>query len=45
MGSSIDNYFSKILSMVVENLNFVDSRNYITISLKSIPKSFDLEWC
>jgi len=33
---------SKILSMVVENLHFQDSLNYLPTSLKSMPKSFDL---
>jgi hypothetical protein len=33
---------SKILSMVVENLHFLDSLNYFTMSLKSMPKSCDL---
>ena len=33
---------SKILSMVVENLHFMDSLNYLPMSLKSMPKSFDL---
>jgi len=33
---------SKILSMVVENLHFLDSLNYLPMSLKSMPKSFDL---
>ena len=32
---------SKILSMVVEN-HFLDSLNYLRISLNSMPKSFDL---
>jgi len=35
---------SKILSMVVENLHFVDSLNYLPVSLKSMPKSFDLTY-
>jgi len=33
---------SKILSMVVENLHFPDSLNYLPICLKSMLKSFDL---
>jgi hypothetical protein len=33
---------TKILSMRVENLNFVDSLNFLPMSLKSRPKSFDL---
>jgi hypothetical protein len=33
---------SKILSMVVENFHFRDSLNYLPMSLKSMPKSFDL---
>ena len=33
---------SKILSMVVDNLHFLDSLNYLPIGLKSMPKSFDL---
>jgi len=33
---------SKILSMVVENLHFLDSLNYLPKSLKSMSKSFDL---
>ena len=33
---------TKILSMVVENLQFLDSLNYLPMSLKSMPKSFDL---
>jgi len=33
---------SKILSMVVENLHFLDSLNYLPMSLKNMPKSFDL---
>ena len=33
---------SKILSMFVENLHFLDALNYLPISLKSVPKSFDL---
>jgi hypothetical protein len=32
----------KILSMCVENLHFLDSVNDLPISLKSMPKSFDL---
>jgi len=34
---------SKILSMVVENLHFLDSLNYLPMSLKRMPKSFDLK--
>jgi hypothetical protein len=33
---------SKILSMEVEHLHFLDSLNYLPMSLKSMPKSFDL---
>jgi len=33
---------SKILSMVVANLYFLDSLNFLPMSLKSMPKSFDL---
>ena len=33
---------SKILSMVVENFCFLDSLNFLPMSLKSMPKSFDL---
>ena len=33
---------SKILSIVVENFHFLDSFNYLPMSLKSMPKSFDL---
>jgi hypothetical protein len=33
---------TKILSMVVENLHFLDSLNYLPMCLKSMPKSFDL---
>ena len=33
---------SKILSMVVENFHFLDSLNYLSMSLKRMPKSFDL---
>ena len=32
---------NKILSMFVENLLFLDSLNYLPMSLKSMPKSFD----
>jgi hypothetical protein len=32
----------KILSMVVENFHFSDSLNFLLMSLKSMPKSFDL---
>jgi len=32
----------KILSVVVENLHFLDSLYYLPMSLKSMPKSFDL---
>jgi len=32
----------KILNMVVEKLHVLDSLNYLPMSLKSIPKSFDL---
>jgi len=33
---------TKILSMIVENLYFLDSLNFMSMSLKSMPKSFDL---
>ena len=33
---------TKILSMVVENMHFLDSLNFLPMSLKSMPKSFDL---
>jgi len=33
---------SKILCVVVENLHFLDSNNYLPMSLKSMPKSFHL---
>jgi hypothetical protein len=33
---------TKILSMIVENLHFLDSLNFLPMSLKSMPKSFDL---
>ena len=33
---------SKILSMVVENFHFLDSFYYLPMSLKSMPKLFDL---
>jgi hypothetical protein len=33
---------SKILSMVVENLHFLDSLNFLPMSLKSMPISFDM---
>ena len=33
---------TKILSMVVENFFFLDSLNFLPMSLKSMPKSFDL---
>jgi hypothetical protein len=33
---------SKILSMEVEHYHFLDSLNYLPMSLKSMPKSFDL---
>ena len=33
---------TKFLSMVVENLHFLDSLNYLPMSLKSMPKSCDL---
>jgi len=32
----------KILSMSVENLHFLDSLNYLLMSLNNMPKSFDL---
>jgi hypothetical protein len=33
---------TKILSMVVENFHFLDSLHFLPMSLKSMPKSFDL---
>ena len=33
---------TKILSMSVENLQFLDWLNFMPMSLKSMPKSFDL---
>ena len=33
---------SKILSMVVKNLHFLDSLNYLPVIIKSMPESFDL---
>jgi hypothetical protein len=33
---------TKFLSMIVENLLFLDSLNYLPKSLKSMPKTFDL---
>jgi hypothetical protein len=33
---------TKILSMIVENLHFLDSLNFLPMSLKSMTKSFDL---
>ena len=33
---------TKILSMIVENLYFLDSLNFLPMSLKSMPKLFDL---
>ena len=35
---------TKILSMVVENLHFLNSLNYLPMTLKGIRKSFDLTW-
>ena len=35
---------TKILSMIVENLYFLDSINFLPMSLKSMPKSFDLTY-
>jgi hypothetical protein len=32
---------TKILSMRVENLNILDSLNFLPMGLKSMPKSFD----
>ena len=32
---------TKILSMTVEHLKFLDSLNFLPMSLKSMPKSFD----
>jgi len=34
---------SNILIMVVKNLHFLDSLNYLPMSLKSMPKSFNLK--
>jgi len=42
MGPGYDNGGSKILSIVVENLHFLDSINYLPMSNKGMPKSFDL---
>ena len=33
---------TRIVSMVVENLHFLDSLNYLPMNLKSLPKSLDL---
>ena len=44
MGAEIDTGGYQILSMVVENLQFLDLFNYLPISLKSMPISFDLTW-
>jgi hypothetical protein len=33
---------TKILSMSVENFQFLDSLNFMPMSLKGVPKSFDL---
>jgi hypothetical protein len=33
---------AKILSIIVENLHYLDSLNFLPMSLKSMPKSFDL---
>ena len=33
---------TKILSMFVEKLQFLDSLNFMPMNLKSMPKSFDL---
>ena len=33
---------SEILNMVVENLHFLDLLYYLSMSLKGMPKSFDL---
>jgi hypothetical protein len=35
---------TKILSMVVENMYFLDSLNFLLMSLKSMPKSFYLTY-
>jgi len=35
---------SNILSMVVNNLYFLDSLNYLPLSLKGMPKSFNFKW-
>ena len=42
MGSELIMDVTKILRMSVENLHFLDSLNFIRMSLKSIAKSFDL---
>jgi hypothetical protein len=34
---------NKILSIIVENLHFLDSLNFLPMGLKSMPKSFDLK--
>jgi hypothetical protein len=41
MGTEID-YGFKIISMFVENIHFFDSLNFLPMSLKNMPKSFDL---
>ena len=35
---------TKILSMIVENLYFLDSLNFLPISINSMQKSFDLTY-
>ena len=35
---------NKILSMIVENLRFLDSLKYLPLNLKRMPKSFDLTY-
>jgi len=35
---------TKILSMCVENLHFLDSHNYLILSIKGMTKSFALTW-
>ena len=33
---------TKVLSLVFENLNFFDSLNFLPMSLKGMPKSFEI---
>jgi len=42
MGPALIINGSKILSLVVNNLHFLDSLNYLPMSLPSMPKSIDL---